>query len=64
LYTLNKKIFAYDLVRSNSGEFYLTDIVTAMAKDHKIKVEKASQWHPIGNLDDLKKAEEIIHKFV
>lgn len=63
LYMLNKKIFAYDLVRSNSGEFYLTDMVTLLAKDQKIKVEKASAWHPIGNPEDLKKAEEIIHKF-
>jgi len=63
LYMLNKKIFMYDLVRSNSGEFYLTDIITALAKDHKVKVEKASQWHPVSNPDDLKKAEEIIHKF-
>lgn len=63
LYMLNKKIFAYDLVRSSSGEFYLTDMVTLLAKDQKIKVEKASAWHPVGNPDDLKKAEEIIHKF-
>lgn len=63
LYMLNKKIFAYDLARSSSGEFYLTDMITALAGDQKIKIEKSSLWHPIGNPDDLKKAEEIIHKF-
>jgi hypothetical protein len=35
-----------------------------MAAKHKIRVEKSFLWHPIGNQEDLKKAEEIIHKFL
>jgi hypothetical protein len=34
-----------------------------MTGKHKIKVEKAVNWFSIGNASDLKKAEEIIHKF-
>lgn len=64
VYVLNKKMFEYDLVMSDSGEFYLTDILTEMAKDHKIKVEKATGWHPIGTPEDLKRAEEVIDKFI
>jgi NDP-sugar pyrophosphorylase family protein len=63
LYMLNKKFFNYELEKSRTGEFHLTDILSKMAKDNKIKVEKALLWHPIGNQSDLKKAEEIIHKF-
>ena len=63
LYKLNKRFFDYDPVSTKSGEIYLTDILVSMAKDHKIKVEKASLWLSIGHPDDLKKAEEIIHKF-
>ncbi len=63
LYKLSKRFFDYDPIPAKSGEIYLTDILAAMAKDHKIKVEKASLWLPIGHPGDLKKAEEIIHKF-
>lgn len=64
VYVLNKKVFDYEMPVSDSGEFYLTDIVTSLAKNHKVKVEKATHWHAIGNPDDLKKAEEVLHKFV
>jgi bifunctional UDP-N-acetylglucosamine pyrophosphorylase/glucosamine-1-phosphate N-acetyltransferase len=63
LYMLNRKLFNYDLTASKSGEFFLTDLLNQMAKDHRIKVEKATFWHPIGNAKDLQKAEEIIHRF-
>jgi UDP-N-acetylglucosamine diphosphorylase / glucose-1-phosphate thymidylyltransferase / UDP-N-acetylgalactosamine diphosphorylase / glucosamine-1-phosphate N-acetyltransferase / galactosamine-1-phosphate N-acetyltransferase len=64
VYVLNRKFFEYDLVSIGSGEFGLPQTLAQMAKDHKVKVEKAKFWHPIGNPDDLKKAEEILHKFV
>ena len=63
LYMLNQNFFDYDLVRLPSGEFGLPQTLAKMAKDHRIKVEKAILWHPIGTLDDLQKAENIIHKF-
>lgn len=63
LYALTKEFFAYDLVPVNKGEFGLPQTLATMSKKHKIKVEKATLWHPIGFPEDLKKAEEIIHKF-
>ncbi len=63
LYVLTKKFFDYDLVPVGSGEFGLPQTLASMAKDFNIKLEKASQWFPIGTPEDLKKAEEIIHKF-
>ena len=63
-YVLNKKIFEYDLVSVGNGEFGLPQTMAKMAKEHKIKVEKARAWHPIGNPDDLKKAAEVLHLFL
>lgn len=64
VYMLNKKFFDYELVPIGKGEFGLPQTMAKMARDHKIKVNQASLWHPIGNPDDLKKAEGILHKFM
>lgn len=63
LYVLNKKFFDYDLVSIGKGEYGLPQTLAVMAKDHKIKVEKATFWHPISCPEDLDKAKEIVHKF-
>ncbi|MFA6973784.1 MAG: nucleotidyltransferase family protein [Parcubacteria group bacterium] len=63
LYVLNKKFFEYDLIKSNAGEYCISKVLSCMADKHKIKVEKTLNWFPIGNQGDLKKAEELIHKF-
>lgn len=64
VYILNKKFFEYDLVPIGKGEFGLPQTLAKMAKDHKIKVEKANMWHPIGCQEDLKAAEKIISQFI
>lgn len=64
VYILNRNFFNYDLVSIGNGEFGLPQTMAKMARDHKIKVEKAEHWHPIGNPDDLKKAEKVLHQFV
>jgi len=64
VYVINKKIFDYDLVPIGNGEFGLPQTLAKMAQDHRVRVETATAWHPIGTPEDLKKAEEIIHKFV
>jgi NDP-sugar pyrophosphorylase family protein len=63
VYVLNKKFFDYDLVSVSKKEFGLPQTLASMAKDHKIRVEKASLWHPIGCPDDLKAAEKRLHQF-
>jgi NDP-sugar pyrophosphorylase family protein len=62
VYMLNKNFFNYDLVPVGKGEFGLPQTMATMTKDHKIKVEKASFWYPVSNVDDIKNAEKIIHK--
>lgn len=64
VYVLDKRFFDYDLVLVNDEEFGLPQTLAKMARDHKIKVELASFWHPIGNPEDLKSAEKVLHKFI
>ena len=64
VYMLNKKFFDYELVPIGNGEFGLPQTLGLMARDHKIKVVKARAWHPIGNPEDLKSAEENLYKFI
>jgi len=64
-YVLNKKFFDYDLVPKKAGdkEFGLPQTLAQMSKDHKIKVIKARAWYPVGNPEDLEKAEKELPKF-
>lgn len=64
LYKLNKRFFDYPMTLSERGEYEIIQPITLMSKDFPIKVEKATSWFPIGNPEDLKKAEGIIDKFI
>ncbi len=64
LYKLNKKFFEYPLVPIGNAEFGLPQTLVLMAKDYPVKVEKASDWFPIGDPEQLEKAQEIIEKFI
>jgi NDP-sugar pyrophosphorylase family protein len=64
VYLLDKNFFDYDLVPIGGGEFGLPQTLVQMAKNHPIKVVKATAWHPIGNPDDLEKAEKVLGKFL
>jgi len=67
VYLLNKKFFYYRLIKKSKGisekEFGLPQTLATMAKDFKIKVEKAEFWQPVGCPEDIPKAEEIIKDF-
>jgi bifunctional UDP-N-acetylglucosamine pyrophosphorylase/glucosamine-1-phosphate N-acetyltransferase len=66
-YLLNKEFFDYQLVKKSmeisEKEFGLPQTIAKMAKDYKIKVEKAKFWQPIGYPEDILKAEKIITQF-
>jgi UDP-N-acetylglucosamine diphosphorylase / glucose-1-phosphate thymidylyltransferase / UDP-N-acetylgalactosamine diphosphorylase / glucosamine-1-phosphate N-acetyltransferase / galactosamine-1-phosphate N-acetyltransferase len=64
VYVLNKKIFDYELAYIGNGEFGLPQTMARMARDHKIKVEKAQAWHPIGNQEDLRRAQKVLQNFI
>ena len=63
-YFLNTNFFDYPLVKKSTKidekEFGLPQTLATMAKDYKIKVEKAEFWHPIGYPEDISKAEKIM----
>ena len=63
-YVIKKEFFDYDLVAIGGGEFGLPQTLATMTPKHKVKVVKATHWHPIGRPEDLKKAEEVLHKFI
>jgi NDP-sugar pyrophosphorylase family protein len=64
-YVLNKKFFDYDLVPKKAGdkELGLPQTLAQISKNYKIKVIKAKAWYPIGNPEDLEKAEKELPKF-
>lgn len=66
-YLLNKNFFDYQLAKRlaevSEKEFGLPQTLATMAKDYKIKVEKAKFWQPVGYPEDILKAEKIISQF-
>ncbi len=64
VYVLDKRFFDYELVSIGGGEFGLPQTMANMAKNHKIKIHAARAWQPIGKPEDLKKAEEVLDRFI
>lgn len=66
-YLLNDRFFDYPLAKKSTEisekEFGLPQTLATMAKDYKIKVEKANFWQPVGYPEDILKAEKIINHF-
>lgn len=63
-YKLNKKFFDYPMVPISETEFGLPQTMMQMAKEFPIKIVKTDTWLPIGFPEDIKKAEEVIDKFI
>lgn len=59
---LDSRIFNYPARKHENGEYYITDSLARLAKDHEIKIVHASFWLPIGYPEDIKKAEEELKK--
>ena len=59
---LSYKIFKYRMQAIDKKEFGLPQTIVKMAKDHPIKIVKASFWLPIGYPKDLKKARTLLEK--
>lgn len=57
---LDKRIFNYPARKHENGEYYITDSLARLCKDHKIMAVRASFWLPIGYPEDIKKAEELL----
>lgn len=57
---LDTDIFSYEAKPSASGEVYITDMVTAFAKDHPVVVLEQYVWIPVGKPEDIVLAEECL----
>lgn len=64
LYKLNKKFFNYPLTALGNGEYGLPQTLALMARDLPVSVQTATNWFPIGNAGSLKKAQDIVDKFI
>jgi bifunctional UDP-N-acetylglucosamine pyrophosphorylase/glucosamine-1-phosphate N-acetyltransferase len=63
LYVLTKNLFDYKLVAISETEFGLPQTIVEMAQDFPVKIIKTKRWQPIGNPQDLKKAQDKIKLF-
>ena len=63
-YSLDKRIFYYEPVAINEREFGLPQTMVQMARNHKIKVEKAKFWHPCNTREDVERAKEGLKQFI
>jgi bifunctional UDP-N-acetylglucosamine pyrophosphorylase/glucosamine-1-phosphate N-acetyltransferase len=61
LYVLRKEFFDYDLVPIKNGkEFGLPQALVKVAQDYPVKVEKASFWLQVGDLEQLEIAKKLV----
>lgn len=59
---LDGRIFCYSAHRHSNGEYYITDSLAQLAREHEVKAVLASFWLPIGYPEDLARAEEFLKK--
>jgi len=60
VYKLDPDIFKENISYGKNGEQYLAPMIGSLARKKEIKVVRSSFWHPIANLDDLEKAQELV----
>ena len=56
-FVADKNLFNYVVEISDMGELYATDMLTAFAQDHAVKVIEQTLWVPIGSPQQLQEAE-------
>lgn len=54
---LDERLFSYEAPRHISGEYYMTDPMSALAKEHPVMVIEQPLWIPVGYPEDIPKAE-------
>lgn len=54
---LDKRIFEYEVVRHESGEYFMTYPLNLLAKDQPIAVVRQNVWIPVGYPEDIPQAE-------
>lgn len=57
---LDGRIFNYPAPQRENGEYYITDSLRALAREHTLMAVEASFWLPIGYPEDLARAEKVL----
>ncbi len=60
---LDERLFSYEAPRHASGEYFMTDPMSSLAKDHPVMVIEQPLWIPVGYPDDIEKAEQLLKEF-
>ncbi|OGY56317.1 MAG: hypothetical protein A2Y84_01050 [Candidatus Colwellbacteria bacterium RBG_13_48_8] len=60
VYLLNRDIFDVPKVKLPGGEYNLSEQISSWASKAKIKVLEARFWQPVGYLEDLPIAEQLL----
>lgn len=60
---LDDRIFTYEAPRHETGEYYITDPFSALAKEHPVMVIEQPLWIPVGCPEDIPKAEERLREY-
>ena len=58
---LDGRIFNYPAPQRENGEYYITDSLRALARDHTLVAVEASFWLPIGDPEDLARVGRILN---
>ena len=58
-YKFTRAVFDYQLSQSERGEFEITDLVSAVARDHEVAVVESPFWLPIGDPAALREAQSV-----
>jgi len=58
VYVLDTRVFAYQPPLTKSGEYYLTDMVVSLTRNHPVKAIESNFWLPVGTPQDLIRAEQ------
>jgi len=59
-FVVEPSLLDYLAAVSDSGEVYVTDMLTGYAGDYPVKVIEQSSWLPIGYPEDVEKAEAVL----
>lgn len=60
VYVLDDRIFHYTPSLHESGEYYMTDQVNQLIREHRFVIERTDFWFPVSTPADIARAEEVV----
>lgn len=57
---LDERIFDYEPMRHDTGEYFLSEAIGMMVREHPVKAVEQVLWIPIGYPEDLARAEALL----